>query len=88
MFNNSTIEKLFLSVCGETLRSTNGFKVRGELGTYSHALVVWLGITKRLNGGSLSDALRVWGCFAPTYLSARDILLCYNFPSLKRTRKQ
>ena len=57
MFNTSTIEKLFLSLCGETLRSNNGFNVRGELGTYSPALVVWLGITKRLNGGSLSDAL-------------------------------
>ena len=57
MYNATTMEKLFLSVCSDTLRAHDGFDIRGELGTYSAAMVVWLGITKRLTSTSLSQAL-------------------------------
>ena len=50
------LKELFLKVAGDLFRERNCFFVRGELGVFSHALVVWLYISKRFNTGSLSSA--------------------------------
>lgn len=53
----SELEELFLEVCGKYFEEQNGYEVRGELGLFSTAAVVWLGIQQRLNGNSLQSSL-------------------------------
>lgn len=49
----SSLENMFLSVCRDWFESNGGFDVRGELGVFSSATVVWLGISQRISGGTL-----------------------------------
>jgi hypothetical protein len=51
------LEELFLEVCGNELRAHNGFSVRGELGVFSSAVIVYLGIQQRLTGHDQSGVL-------------------------------
>ena len=37
-----SLESMFLSVCHDWFESIGGFDVRGELGVFSSAAVVWL----------------------------------------------
>ena len=53
----SALEEMFLSVCSDWFSRNNGFKVRGELGVFSSAAVVWLGIAQRFSGGSLQTGV-------------------------------
>ena len=55
--SESVLENLFLEVCGKYLDDNGGFDVRGELGVFSSAAVVWLGIQQRIKGGSLQSSL-------------------------------
>lgn len=48
-----SLENMFLSVCHDWFESNGGFDVRGELGVFSSAAVVWLGISQRISGGTL-----------------------------------
>ena len=68
----SALEDLFLQVCGEQLEKRDGYKVRGELGIFSSAVIVWLGIQQRLNGQSQSAVL---GEFAARLESGEKISL-------------
>ena len=52
-----SLTELFKTVCVDWLRERDGCDVRGELGVFSSAVVVWLGIQQRLKGNSLKDAL-------------------------------
>lgn len=56
MQENLIAEK-FLSVCGDWLEEHSWFDVRGKLGVFSSATVVWLSIQQRLTGNSLQSAL-------------------------------
>jgi len=51
------LEQLFLQSCGDKLKENGGFTVRGELGVFSSALVVWLSVLERVKRSSLSDTL-------------------------------
>lgn len=51
------IGSLFNEVCGEYLREHECFETRGELGVFSHAAVVWLGIQQRLTDNTLQSSL-------------------------------
>ena len=55
--SNPTLEHLFEEVCTSWLLKNGGLAVRGELGVFSYASVVWLGIQQRLEGNSLRVAL-------------------------------
>lgn len=51
------VEKLFIETCSDLLVEEGGFETRGELGVFSSAAVVWLGIQQRLSGESLQMGL-------------------------------
>jgi hypothetical protein len=51
------ITRKFIEVCGEWLEEQDWLSVRGKLGIFSSAAVVWLGIQQRLTGNSLQSAL-------------------------------
>jgi len=51
------LESLFESVCGEYLRTNDCLSTRGDLGVFSQAAVIWLGVQQRLSGNSLQSSL-------------------------------
>ena len=51
------LERLFFEVSEHYLKENNCFDTRGELGVFSQAAVVWLGIQQRLSGNSLSASM-------------------------------
>jgi hypothetical protein len=51
------LEGLFQEVSEEYLKEHDCFSTRGELGVFSHASVVWLGIQQRLTGNTLQTSL-------------------------------
>jgi hypothetical protein len=51
------LESLFHEVSEKFLQENDCFSTRGELGVYSHAAVVWLGIQQRLSDNSLKSSL-------------------------------
>ena len=51
------LERLFFEVSEDFLREHQCFSTRGELGVYSNAAVVWLGIQQRLHGNSLASSM-------------------------------
>lgn len=51
------LEEKFISVCDDYLSSHEGYRIRGEQGVFSFAMVVWLGIQQRLRGHSLQSSL-------------------------------
>ncbi len=55
--SNTNLESLFEQLCGKWLAEKDWLSVRGELGVFSYASVVWLGIEQRLKGNSLHLAL-------------------------------
>jgi hypothetical protein len=57
IMNSAALEEMFLSVCGDWFDSHRGFEVRGELGVFSNAAVVWLGVSQRYSGGSLQSGV-------------------------------
>jgi len=52
-----SLSELLKTVCVDWLRDRDGCDVRCELGVFSTAVVVWLGIQQRLKDNSLKDAL-------------------------------
>ena len=52
-----SLEEKFVEVCGGYLRSHEGYKIRGEQGLFSFAMVVWLGVQQRLRGNSLRESV-------------------------------
>lgn len=57
MTSGMDLEGLFFEVSEAFLREQKCFSTRGELGVFSHAAVVWLGIQQRLSGNSLSVSM-------------------------------
>lgn len=57
MTNSLNLEGLFFEVSEQFLKENDCFSTRGELGVFSHAAVVWLGIQQRLSGNSLSASM-------------------------------
>lgn len=53
----SSLEKKFTEVCDGWLLENQGYRVRGELGVFSFAMVVWLGIQQRLKNNSLQASV-------------------------------
>lgn len=53
----SNINEKFVEVCSDYLKSKDGYKVRGEQGVFSFAVVVWLGVQQRIKGNSLKNSL-------------------------------
>lgn len=51
------LESLFCEVSRKFLSEHDCFKTRGELGVFSHASVIWLGIQQRLSGNTLQASL-------------------------------
>jgi len=51
------LEQLFFEVSEEYLKEKNSFSTRGEVGVFSQAAVVWLGIQQRLRDNSLSASM-------------------------------
>ena len=51
------LEGLFCDVTKEYLSANDCFRTRGELGVYSQAAVVWLGIQQRLTNNTLQTSL-------------------------------
>ena len=51
------LEGLFYEVCEEYLGEHRCFDTRGELGVFSNAAVIWLGVQQRLTGNSLQSSL-------------------------------
>ena len=51
------LEGLFCEVAEEYLSANDCFRTRGELGVYSQAAVVWLGIQQRLTNNTLQTSL-------------------------------
>ena len=57
MKEGKDLESLFGVVCHEYLSAHDCFATRGELGVFSHAAVVWLGVQQRLTNNSLQTSL-------------------------------
>lgn len=66
------LDNLFSEVCGKYLEEQGGFDTRGELGIFSTAAVVWLGVQQRLKGGSLQESL---GAFVEKIKTQESMLL-------------
>jgi hypothetical protein len=66
------LDNLFSEVCGKYLEEQGGFDTRRELGIFSTAAVVWLGVHQRLKGGSLQESL---GAFVEKIKSQESVIL-------------
>lgn len=55
--SEGSLESEFLSVCEDWLKKNDGYSVRGELGVFSTATVLWLGVCQRFNCNSLESSL-------------------------------
>jgi hypothetical protein len=92
------IEELFLAACGDELRAHDGFSVRGELGVFSSAVVVYLGIQQRLSGqsqsgvlGDFAERLEEYGVGALVERPSRKLRECdisINSGGLSRARER
>jgi hypothetical protein len=52
-----SLESKFIEVCDSWLQENEGYSVRGELGVFSFAMVVWLGVQQRLKNNSLKESI-------------------------------
>src|SRR5690606_13271461 len=57
MTNGKDLESLFCEVSKDFLKEHKCFSTRGELGVFSEASVIWLGIQQRLTGNSLQSSM-------------------------------
>jgi hypothetical protein len=57
MKESTDLESIFCKVSEGYLREQKCFSTRGELGVFSHASVIWLGIQQRLSGNSLQSSM-------------------------------
>ena len=55
--SSKSIEQLFFEVSNQYFQEQDGYRCRSELGIFSFATVVWLGILQRLSGNSLQKAI-------------------------------